>query len=46
MKLNNYLNEAVILLMELFNHSSHITTKWYLGVGDSEIESIYNSLSL
>lgn len=46
LKLNNYSNEAVILLMELFNHSSPMTTKRYLGVRDSEIESIYDSLSL
>ncbi len=46
LKLNNYSNEAVILLMELFNHSSPMTTKRYLGVRDSEIESIYDSLKL
>lgn len=46
LKLNNYSNEAVILLMELFNHSSPMTTKRYLGIRDSEIESIYDSLSL
>jgi len=32
--------------MELFNHSSPITTKRYLGVRSSEIESIYDSLKL
>jgi integrase len=46
LKLNNYSNESIILLMELFNHSSPVTTKRYLGVRDSEIESIYDSLKL
>jgi integrase len=46
LKLNNYSNESIILLMELFNHSSPITTKRYLGVRSSEIESIYDSLKL
>ena len=46
LKLNNYSNESVILLMELFNHSSPVTTKRYLGVRNSEIESIYDSLKL
>jgi len=46
LKLNNYSNESIILLMELFNHSSPVTTKRYLGVRNSEIESIYDSLRL
>lgn len=46
LKLNNYSNESMVLLMELFNHSSPITTKRYLGVRNSEIESIYDSLKL
>jgi integrase len=46
LKLNNYSNESIILLMELFNHSSPNTTKRYLGVRISEIESIYDSLKL
>ena len=46
LKLNNYSNESIILLMELFNHSSPITTKRYLGVRNWEIESIYDSLKL
>jgi len=46
LKLNNFSNESIILLMELFNHSSPITTKRYLGVRSSEIESIYDSLKL
>ncbi len=46
LKLNNYSNESMVLLMELFNHSSPDTTKRYLGVRDSEIQSIYDSLKL
>lgn len=46
LKLNNYSNESIVLLMELFNHSSPVTTKRYLGVRNSEIESIYDSLRL
>ena len=46
LKLNNYSNESMVLLMELFNHSSPTTTKRYLGVRDSEIQSIYDSLRL
>lgn len=46
LKLNNFSNESIILLMELFNHSSPVTTKRYLGVRNSEIESIYDSLTL
>jgi len=46
LKLNNYSNESMVLLMELFNHSSPKTTKLYLGVRDSEIQSIYDSLKL
>ncbi len=46
LKLNNYSNESIILLMELFNHSSPVTTTRYLGVRNSEIESIYDSLTL
>ena len=46
LKLNNYSNESMVLLMDLFNHSSPTTTKRYLGVRDSEIQSIYDSLKL
>lgn len=44
--LNNYSNEAVILLMELFGHSSPAVTKRYLGVRQSEIYNVYDSLRL
>src|ERR1017187_3045496 len=46
LRLNNYSNEAVILLMELFNHSSPSITKKYLGIRASEINSVYDSLRL
>jgi integrase len=46
LKLNNYSNEAVILLMELFNHSSPALTKRYLGIREKEIHDIYDSVRL
>jgi len=46
LKLNNYSNEAVILLMELFNHSSPAITKKYLGIREKEIHSVYDALRL
>jgi integrase len=46
LKLNNYSNEAVLLLMELFNHSSPAITKKYLGIREKEIHSVYDALSL
>lgn len=46
MKLYNNSNEAVILLMELFNHSSPSITKAYLGYREKEILDVYDSLSL
>lgn len=46
LKLNNYSNESVILLMELFNHSSPAITKKYLGIREKEIHSIYDALRL
>ncbi len=46
LKLNNYSNESVILLMELFNHSSPATTKKYLGLRESELMSVYDSVRL
>ena len=46
MELNNYSNESLVLLMELFGHSSMSITKKYLGIRQQEIHSIYDSLSL
>jgi len=46
LKLNNYSGEAVILLMELFSHSSPAITKRYLGLREQEIYDVYDSLHL
>ena len=46
LKLNNYSNESVILLMELFNHSSPAITKKYLGIREKEIHDVYDSVRL
>ena len=46
LKLNNYSNESVILLMELFGHSSPAITKRYLGLREKEILDVYDSLRL
>lgn len=44
--LNNYSNEAVILLMELFSHSSPAITRRYLGLREKEVMDVYDSLRL
>jgi integrase len=46
LKLNNYSSESVILLMELFSHSSPAITKRYLGLREQEIHDVYDSLHL
>lgn len=46
LKLNNYSNESMVLLMELFGHSSMTITKKYLGIREREVMSVYDSLSL
>jgi len=46
LKLNNYSGESVILLMELFSHSSPAITKKYLGLREREIHDVYDSLRL
>ncbi len=46
LRLNNYSNEAVILLMELFSHSSPSITKKYLGIREREIMDVYDSVRL
>lgn len=46
LRLNNYSAESVILLMELFGHSSPAVTKRYLGLREQEILDVYDSLRL
>jgi integrase len=46
LKLNNYSGESIILLMELFSHSSPAITKRYLGLREQEIHDVYDSLHL
>jgi site-specific recombinase XerD len=46
MELNNFSNESLVLLMELFGHSSMAITKRYLGIRQQEINDIYLSVSL
>jgi integrase len=45
MEVNNYSNESLVLLMELFGHSSMNITKRYLGIREQEIHNVYDSLS-
>jgi integrase len=46
LRLNNYSPESIILLMELFSHSSPAMTKKYLGIREKEIHNVYDSLRL
>ena len=46
LRLNNYSEESVILLMTLFNHGSPSTTKRYLGIREREVMDVYDSLRL
>lgn len=46
MEVNNYSNESLVLLMELFGHSSMSITKRYLGIRQQEINDVYLSVSL
>lgn len=46
LRLNNYSNEAVILLMECFSHSSPAITRKYLGIREKEIMDVYDSVRL
>ena len=46
LRLNNYSNESIVLLMELFGHSSVALTKRYLGIREREILDVYDSLHL
>ncbi len=45
-ELNNYSDKSMVLLMELFGHSSQSITKRYLGIREQEIHDVYDSLSL
>ena len=45
MEVNNYSNESLVLLMELFGHSSMSITKRYLGIREQEIHNFYDSLT-
>ena len=45
MEVNNYSNESLILLMDLFGHSSMSITKLYLGIREQEIHNVYDSLT-
>jgi integrase len=45
MEVNNYSNESLVLLMELFGHSSMGITKRYLGIREQEIHNVYDSLT-
>jgi integrase len=45
-KLNNYSEKSILLLSELFNHSSIQTTKRYLGIKEQELLDVYDSLCL
>jgi integrase len=44
-EVNNYSNESLVLLMELFGHSSMSITKRYLGIREQEIHNVYDSLT-
>ncbi len=46
LKLNNYSNKSIVLLMELFGHSLVVLTKQYLGIREREIFDVYDSLRL
>ena len=46
MEVNNYSNHSLVLLMDLFGHSSMSITKRYLGIREQEIHSVYDSLSI
>ena len=38
--------EMIVLLMNIFNHSSIAITKKYIGIMDEEIEDVFNNLNL
>jgi len=41
---NKYSDQALLLLSQLFNHSSTTTTKIYLGIREQEISNLYLSV--
>ena len=45
-EVNDYSNHTLVLLMDLFGHSSMSITKRYLGIREEEIHSVYDSLSI
>lgn len=46
LRLNNFSNESIVLLMELFGHSSPSITRRYLGLREKEIMDVYDSVRL
>ena len=45
MEVNNYSNESLVLLIELFGHSSMSITNRYLGIREQEIYNVYDCLT-
>lgn len=43
-EVNKYSDQALLLLSQLFNHSSVATTKIYLGIRETEISNLYLSV--
>jgi len=44
-EVNDYSNESLVLLMELFGHSNMGITKRYLGITKDEIHNVYDCLT-
>jgi len=45
-QVNNHSEKSLLLLSEIFNHSSIITTKRYLGIRIEEIHNVYDQLKM
>ncbi len=45
-EMNNHTEKSLVLLSEIFNHSSVQLTKRYLGIREEEIFDVYNQLSI
>ena len=43
-EMNKYSDQALLLLSQLFNHTSTTTTKIYLGIREQEISNLYLSV--